>query len=150
MMTQPFRCNPRAAFVTAALVSVGVMLATPAAMAAEPAKGGPAKVEVVEGLKVKRVTLTEKAAHRLDIHMGEIREDPSGSRVAPFTSVFYDLAGNAWVFTSPAPLKFMRQKVVPERVTGHDVYLKEGPPAGTQVVIVGVAELYGAEVGVGK
>jgi hypothetical protein len=133
------------------VVSAGLALAMAQATAAtESGKEGPAKVEVIEGSKVKRVTLTEKAAQRLDIQMGEVRSDASGAVIAPFTSIFYDLAGNAWVYTRPAPLSFVRQKVVPERVSGQDVYLKDGPPAGTQVVIIGVSELYGAEVGVGK
>ena len=39
--------------------------------------------------------------------------------------------------------------VVVEAIEGKNVYLKEGPPAGTMVVTVGAAELYGAEKGVG-
>ena len=47
-----------------------------------------------------------------------------------------------------APLTFVREGVVIERIKGDHAYLKEGPPAGTQVVTVGVPELYGTEVGV--
>ena len=138
--------------VAAALMSVGLQLSVPEAMAASPsqsAKGGPAKVEAIDGTKLSRVTLTEKAAQRLDIKTAEVREDPSGGRITPYASVFYDLAGDAWVYTTSAPLTFVRQKVVVELIKGGDAYLKEGPPAGTQVVTVGVSELYRTEVGVG-
>jgi hypothetical protein len=142
--------NVGAAIVTVAMMFASLVPAMPKAMAAEPAKGGPAKVEAVAGSRVKRVTLTEKAAQRLDIQIGEIRQDSSGNRIAPSTSVLYDLAGDCWVYINPAPLIYMRQSVMLERITGHDVYLKEGPAIGTQVVVVGVAELYGTEIGVGK
>jgi hypothetical protein len=42
----------------------------------------------------------------------------------------------------------VREAVVIERIKDDLAYLQEGPPAGTQVVTVGVPELYGAEVGV--
>jgi hypothetical protein len=142
--------NVGAAIVTVAMMFASLVPAMPKAMAAEPAKGGPAKVEAVAGSRVKRVTLTEKAAQRLDIQIGEIRQDSSGNRIAPSTSVLYDLAGDCWVYINPAPLIYMRQSVMLDRMTGHDVYLKEGPAIGTQVVVVGVAELYGTEIGVGK
>ncbi len=121
-------------------------------MAAEPAnvsKSGPAQVQIIDGSKLRRVTLTQKAADRLDITIGQVTEEPSGRKVAPYASIFYDLAGEAWVYTSPAPLTYVRHGVVVESIKGRDAYLKDGPPAGTQVITVGVAQLYGAEKGVG-
>ena len=82
------------------------------------------------------------------IQTGEIREDPSGQKTAPFSSIIYDLDGDAWVYKVSAPLTYVREGVVIERIKGDHAYLKEGPPAGTQVVTVGVPELYGTEVGV--
>lgn len=121
---------------------------TQLAMAAE-AKAGPATIQAIDGTKLRRVTLTQKAADRLDIQTGQIAEGQSGRRTAPYAAILYDLAGGAWVYTSPAPLTYVRHGVVIEEITGVDAYLKDGPPAGTSVVTVGVAQLYGAEKGVG-
>jgi hypothetical protein len=100
------------------------------------------------GFGISRITLLPKAASRLDIKTAEVRDDPSGKRVTPYSSIIYDLDGDAWVYTAPAPLTFVREAVVIERIKDDLAYLQEGPPAGTQVVTVGVPELYGAEVGV--
>jgi hypothetical protein len=100
------------------------------------------------GFGISRITLPPKAARRLDIKTAEIRDDPSGKKVTPYSSIIYDLDGDAWVYTVPGPLSFVREGVVIERITGDYAYLQEGPPVGTQVVTVGVPELYGTEVGV--
>jgi hypothetical protein len=65
-----------------------------------------------------------------------------------YSSVIYDLDGDAWVYTVTAPLTFVREAIVVEQITKDFAYISEGPPAGTQVVTVGVPELYGTEVGV--
>jgi hypothetical protein len=41
------------------------------------------------GFGLSQITLPAKAAKRLDIQTGEIRDDPSGRRVAPFSSIIY-------------------------------------------------------------
>ena len=64
--------------------------------------------------------------------------------------VIYDLDGATWVYTSPEPLVFVRYPIVVDYIEGDQAYLVEGPPAGTEVATVGVAELYGADTGVGK
>jgi hypothetical protein len=61
----------------------------------------------------------------------------------------YDIGGGTWVYTVPRPLTFLRHSVVVETITGDKAYLREGPPLGTSVVTVGVAELYGTEKGLG-
>lgn len=100
------------------------------------------------GFGMNQITLPARAAQRLDIKTGEIRNDPSGMRTAPFSSIIYDLDGDAWVYKVSAPLTYIREAVVIEMIKLDYAYLKEGPPAGTQVVTVGVPELYGTEVGV--
>jgi len=100
------------------------------------------------GFGISQMTLPAKAASRLDIRTAEIREGQSGRKVAPFSSIIYDLDGDAWVYTMPTPLSFVREPVVVEHVKDQDAYLEEGPPVGTKVVTVGVPELYGTEVGV--
>jgi hypothetical protein len=57
--------------------------------------------------------------------------------------------GAAWVYTAPEPLVYVRHPIVVDYVEGDRAVLSKGPPPGTAVVTVGVAELYGIEVGVG-
>jgi hypothetical protein len=137
--------------IVAALAAFTVQTAAPGAMSAttEASKGAPAKLELVEGTKLSRVTLTQKAAQRLDIRTAAISQDATGRTIAPYAAVFYDVAGVAWVYTNPQPLMFVRQKVTVAQIKAADAILTDGPPAGTQVVIVGVSELYGTEKGVG-
>ena len=112
-------------------------------------KDRPSKVEAIDGSKVKRVTVTEKAAQRLDIRTGEIGSEGSGQLIAPYASIVYDIAGGTWVYTVPKPLTYVRQSVVVQAIKGEKAFLKEGPPPGTKIVTVGVAELYGTEKGIG-
>jgi multidrug efflux pump subunit AcrA (membrane-fusion protein) len=70
--------------------------------------------------------------------------------VVPYSAVIYDLEGNTWVYINPEPLVFIRQAVTIDYIHDDMAVLLEGPPAGTMVATVGVAELYGADTGVGK
>jgi hypothetical protein len=134
------------AAIAMALLSVGAQPAV-ADSPAPPKEETQATVKRL-GFGISRITLLPKAASRLDIKTAEVRDDPSGKKVTPYSSIIYDLDGDAWVYTAPAPLTFVREAVVIERIKDDLAYLQEGPPAGTQVVTVGVPELYGAEVGV--
>ncbi len=73
-----------------------------------------------------------------------------GRKIVPYAAVLYDPKGNTWVYTNPQPLVFIRQPIYIETIRGNEVILSGGPPAGTAVVTVGGAELYGTEFGVGK
>jgi redox-sensitive bicupin YhaK (pirin superfamily) len=108
----------------------------------------PVTIEQVEGTKVARLTLTEGAAERLDIQTAPVRR--AGNRmVVPSGSVLVDPDGRFWVYTSPDPLVFIRHEIDIDDENGDRVFLVDGPPVGTPVVTVGVAELYGAESGIG-
>jgi hypothetical protein len=133
--------------VAAALVSA---LAAPGAMADSPASPIPETQATVKpiGFGISRITLPPTAASRLDIQTGVISEDSTGRKVAPYSSIIYDNDGDAWVYTVTAPLTYVREAVVVGQITQDYAYLTESPPIGTQVVIVGVPELYGTEVGV--
>jgi len=106
---------------------------------------GPAKVEAIEGTEFNRLTLTEKAAERLDIQVAEVADN-----AVPYAALLYELDGGTFVYTNPEPLTFVRAPVVVDRIEGDRVVLVEGPPAGTAVVTVGGAELIGIEFGLGK
>ena len=108
----------------------------------------PARVEPIAGTELSRVILTEEAAHRLDLQTEEARtEEVEGELhlVISYAALIYDVEGEAWAYTNPEPLTFVRHSLEIEDIEGDLVVLAEGPPAGTAVVTVGAAELYGAE-----
>ncbi len=71
-------------------------------------------------------------------------------KVLPFSAVLYDVDGETWVYTNPEPLVFIRHPITIDYIEGDQAVLLEGPPVGTEVAMVGVAELFGTEFGVGK
>jgi len=97
--------------------------------------------------------LTEKATERLDIQISQVREEQVNGvkkKVVPYAAIIYDLQGQAWIYTNPAALSFVREPVTVDFIEGDRAVLVKGPSSGTAVVIVGVAELYGTETGVSK
>lgn len=70
----------------------------------------------------------------------------AAQKVVPYSAVYYDAKGAAWVYVSIRPLTFERHRVSVERVIGELAILSDGPPAGMPVVTVGAALLYGAEI----
>ena len=58
------------------------------------------------------------------------------------------MEGQEWVYTSPETLTFVRAAVTVDRYEDGQAFLIDGPPTGTEVVSVGVAELIGSEFGV--
>jgi hypothetical protein len=112
----------------------------------------PAQVERIDGSGLSRVTLTERAVERIGLETVSIREEQlSGlpSAVVPYSSLIYDPQGRTWIYTSPQLRTFVRLEVDVDRIEGDRVFLRNGPPVGTVVASVGVAELYGTEFKVG-
>lgn len=110
----------------------------------------PAVLEQVEGSDIVRITLTQEAAGRLDIQTAQV-QDASGSgqqTAIPYAAVLYEPEGATFTYTSPEPLVFVRQPITVDRIEGDLAFLAEGPPAGTAVVTVGAAELFGTELGI--
>ena len=116
-------------------------------------KINPVQLATIEGSELKRLVLTEKAAERIDLRTAEVQEQSvNGTKqvVVPYAAVIYDLHGETWLYTNPEPLTFVRESIVIDAIDGDMVILSEGPSVGTEVVTVGVAELFGAETGVSK
>ena len=67
-------------------------------------------------------------------------------KVVPYSAVYYDAKGDAWVYVQTAPFTYVRQRVTIDRVAGTLALLANGPEAGTKVATVGVSLLYGAEL----
>jgi hypothetical protein len=113
----------------------------------------PAKVEPVEGSDdLFQVTLTEEAAERIDLQTAVVRTEGDGAgqrTIVPYSAIVYETDGKTWVYTSTADLSFVRERVKVREIEGDRAALSEGPAEGTEVVTVGVAELFGAEHGIG-
>jgi hypothetical protein len=136
------------------LVAAGLALAACHQNTAPTAKIKPATVEHVEGQEVSRITLTQRAAERLDIKTVTVLTPQltrSGARrpVVPYAAVLYDAKGVTWVYTSPANLVYVRHRITVDYIEGDQAVLTDGPPAGTQVVTQGGQELFGAEFEIG-
>ena len=108
-------------------------------------KINPATLEEIEGSELQRVILTEKAAERIGLETV-----PASKMVVPYSAVIYDVEGNTWVYTNPAPLTFVRALIVIDRIEGDQVFLSQELNSGAPIVTVGVSEIYGAETGVSK
>jgi hypothetical protein len=109
----------------------------------------PAKVEAIPGSKLSRLTLEEKAIERLGIKTAPARNlGAAGQKGVPYSAVIYDAAGATWVYTNPEPRVYIRQSITVETIGAGQAILSRGPTAGTAVVTVGAAELYGTELGV--
>jgi hypothetical protein len=111
----------------------------------------PAEVEPIEGTDLSRVILEAEAAERLGIQTAPVRpiEGSETQLVIPYSAVLYDAHGDTWAYTSPAPLTYARDSISVDHIEGEEAVLSQGPASGTEVVTVGVAELFGAETGVG-
>lgn len=134
--------------VMAALVCAGLLLGGCQKHDGAHHADHPAEVEPIPGTNLKKVTLTERAVQRIDVRTDQVREQ-QGLKVVPYSSLIYDPQGQTWVYVSPAPRTYMRHKVDVDYIQGDMAYLKDGPPSGTTIASVAVAELYGTESGVG-
>lgn len=142
-----------------ALVAAGLSIAGCGATGfAGSGSDAPAKVEPIPGTQVHRVILSERAVERLGVKTVPVQQSraatsnggAASATTIPFPALLYDAQGQTWVFTSPTPDTYVRERVTVARVTAADtVELRSGPPAGTLVVTVGAPELLGTELGVG-
>jgi hypothetical protein len=103
-----------------------------------------AKLEPVKGSDVMRVKFSAEGAERVGLQTASIRQNGQG-KVIPYAAVVYGPKGDAFAYTSSEPLTYVRQEIEIDRVDGDHVVLSAGPPVGTEVVTVGVVEVYGTE-----
>lgn len=97
---------------------------------------------------LKLLTLSAHAAERLGVETAEAL-GRGGGIVIPYSAVIYDASGATWTYTTAEELVFQRAAISVEDIEGNEAILSDGPAAGTAVVTVGAAMLYGAETGVG-
>ena len=105
----------------------------------------PSKLEPIDGTDLSRVILTEKAADRIGVETV-----PVDGPIVPYSAVIYDIEGNTWIYTNPAPLTYVRAPIVIDRIEGDQAFLAEELVSDDPIVTVGVIEIYGAETGVSK
>jgi len=111
----------------------------------------PSELEDIEGSDFSRVTFTERAMERIGVQTAavvEVNNSPT-KRVVPYSALLYGPEGQTWVYTSPQSRVFVRYVVDVDYIKGDKVFLNDGPPVGTLVVTVGVAEIYGTEFEIG-
>jgi hypothetical protein len=108
----------------------------------------PAKVDKDKASGIARLTLTPRAMERLGIQTEEIKSAGKTLK-APYSALLYDASGGEWVYTSPEPNVFKRAAVKVSVIEGDSMVLAQGPNAGTKVVSVGAAELFGTEFEIG-
>lgn len=122
-----------------------------------PHDSEPVTIEAVDDSSgLSRLTLTESAAERLAIateavDVERLAHGSAGKQqytVVPYSSLIYDPSGDTWVYVASEPLVFMREAVDVDFITKDTAALTTGPEQGAEVVSVGAAELYGAELGV--
>jgi hypothetical protein len=106
----------------------------------------PSKLEATgAGEDRLRVTFTAEGARRIGLRTAAVRR--SGGRLSiPYAALLYDPEGGTHVYTAPEALRFLREPVRVDRIQGDRVLLVTGPPRGTRIVTVGVAEVYGTEL----
>jgi hypothetical protein len=83
---------------------------------------------------------------RVRVELPLIEEASGPQKVVPYSAVYYDAKGVAWVYVTSQPLIYERQQIDIDRVVGGLAVLKGGPAVGTKIVSVGAAMLYGTEI----
>jgi hypothetical protein len=140
------------ALLATGLAGLGVYLAFSGSSSGSAGEEGaqPAVLERTDTTGVSRVVLSQSAAERLNIRTAPVTSVRLSRRprvAIPYRAVLYDTNGDAWTYTSPEPLVFVREDVEVARVKGGKAILARGPPVGTAVVTVGEVELWGVEYG---
>ena len=144
-----------AAIIVAAGTALGLYLGLSGSSTAGPAADGgePAVVEPVDGTELSLITLSASAMRRLDVRTASVRTvnvEGEPRTVVPYSAVFYDADGQTWVYTSPEPRTFVRESITIDLIDGDQAVISAGPAPGAKVATVGVAELFGAETGLGQ
>ena len=106
--------------------------------------------EVPVAQRIVAVSVADPGAVKKDLRQAGNNAEPRVSRVVPYAAVLYDAKGDTWVYTNPNPLTFVRHAIHIDYIEGDLAVLSDGPASGTAVVMVGAAELFGTETGIGK
>jgi multidrug efflux pump subunit AcrA (membrane-fusion protein) len=147
-MTRGARRRRRAPAVLALVLACAGLTACREVEQASAPGYEPAKLEPLGKGDLQRVTFTAEGARRVGLRTAPVTR-AGRATVVPYDALIYDGSGTAYVYTSPAPLSYLRAEVEVDRVDGDRVLLSRGPRPGTRVVTVGATEVYGAENEIG-
>jgi hypothetical protein len=140
------RLSPRLLAAGLALLVAGLPLAGCKEAEEEESAGyEPAKIAEIKNSDLHRVSFTAEAAERTGLKTAKVRRS-GADVVVPYEALIYDAEGKTYVYTSPKPLSYLREEVKVDRITDDRLLLEKGPSAGTDVVTVGAAEVYGTEL----
>lgn len=78
------------------------------------------------------------------------RTDVAPALTVPASALVHDAQGGTWVYVRRAAGTYARARVDVSAMQGDVAWLAQGPAVGSEVVTVGVAELFGVEFGAGK
>jgi hypothetical protein len=112
----------------------------------EGAANEPVTITPIQGTNVDRLTMTRRAAERLDLHLARTVA-AGGQTIVLAGAVLFEPDGETFVYISSQPLAFVHQTVEVDHFQGDIAVLSSGLRPGTNVVTLGAAELYGAETG---
>jgi hypothetical protein len=147
-----YRALGRAAFAAVTLTLIAGTAACSGGSAGSAEGEPPATLETPKAGGPVRVTLTEDAVRRIDLHTTAVRHarvsvagHASSHIVVPYAAVIYDGDGASWAYTEVAPRVFVRAPITITAVQSGTAVLSKGPADGTVVVTVGVPLLLGAE-----
>jgi hypothetical protein len=136
--------------IAKALVLAGLVLPACAAVEKKTTEvEEPARVVAIEGTDKEAIIVEPDAAERVGIRTESTEAGRDDMTTIPHAAVFYGLDGEAWTYTSPEPLTYVRTPIEIDHIEHSTAYLTDGPDPGTEVVIVGAPELFGVETGVG-
>ncbi len=79
-----------------------------------------------------------------------VKKSPEESLIVPWSAILYDIYGGNWVYAKIAPHVYSRRRVEVSHIVDEFAVLTRGVEVGDEVVVVGVAEIFGTEFGVGK
>jgi hypothetical protein len=99
--------------------------------------------------KIKSDSHPLKIGERAQVEL-QLQVSRGARKLIPYSAVIYDVKGATWVYVNNDSLTYQRQPIKIDYIDRDIAYLLDGPASGTHVVTSGVAELYGAETGVGK
>ncbi len=139
--------SPKHLSVAGLVIGAAAILAGCAA--ATPAETPPALIKPVAGSQIPQLQLTQRAVQRLGIVTQPVQQSATAGQqareVIPYSAVVYDHDGSTWTYANTAADTYQREPVTVTEIDGAVALLSAGPPAGTQVVTVGAAELLGTE-----
>lgn len=142
----------RTTTVATAFASAALLAASACSSSSDYVYVEPASVQEVEA-DLWQVELTSSAADRTGIETTEVVTETANGvdrLVIPYSAVMYHFDGSTWTYVNSDSLVYLRAPIEIEYIDGDRAVLTAGPPAGTTVVTVGAAELYGVEFGIGK